>query len=250
MEQSVQKILQRIRSDQPVVLNLTNNVTINFVANSLLALGAAPIMTSCSEEIEELVQLSQAVYLNIGTLDAPFIDLCLSAIQYAKIYKKPIILDPVGAGATRIRTETAMRFMRESSIIRGNASEIMALSASHHATKGVESVHSTTQAQKSAIELAKDLGCTIIVSGAIDLVTNGFETEHFNYGSPIMTRITGMGCAMTAIVAAFSAVESNMTHASQCATYYVGYCGWQASNQTQSPGSFQAIFLDFLHHSS
>ena len=247
--EKIKKNLLALRKNAPLIVNLTNYVTMDFVANALLALGASPIMTLCNEELEELVICADAVTINLGTLDNDFTQKTLRIAELAKHLKKPIILDPVGAGATRIRTETAKNLMHSSSIIRGNASEIIALSGGKSLTKGVESYNTIGEAKIIAAELATELNCCIIVSGAVDFVTEGINARESSiaYGSPIMKYVTGMGCAMTSIVAAFAAGKEDFFESSQMATYYVGLCGELAAQNTQFPGSFRTEFLNTLY---
>lgn len=240
-------LIEKIRATKPLALNLTNYVTMDMIANSLLALGAPPIMTVCDEELEELISITGSLYINIGTLDTAFIQRCHAAIEIAASLKKPIILDPVGAGASRIRTETATAMLPHADIIRGNASEILALQNASSQTKGVETRHTTSDASDTAVEIAKTYDCTVVISGPIDFVTNGTATRDIPYGSTLMPLITGMGCTLTAVIAAFHAVESNAFEAARAATTYFGLCGQYAGHITKHPGSFRTAFIDMLH---
>lgn len=243
----VAKIIQHLRKQQPLVLNLTNVVTMDFVANCLLAVGAAPIMSLCEEELEELVALSSALYINIGTLDASFIRLAQHAVACATKLRKPIILDPVGAGATRIRSEIAHSLMPHATIIRGNASEIMALGKASFSTKGVEAICGTEEAEGIAVRLAKEMKSVVVVSGAVDVITDGERVERCAHGSAMMKTVTGMGCSMTAIIAAVRAVLDDSFEAARIGTTYVGLCGEMASQHHKSPASFKSTFIDLLY---
>ena len=243
----ITSLIKRLRTTKPLVLNLTNYVTMDIMANSLLALGAPPIMTVCDEELEELIHISGSVYINIGTLDTAFIQRCHAASAIAVALQKPIILDPVGAGASRIRTETAITIMPHVDIVRGNASEILALKNTASQTQGVEAIHTTSDASQTAIETAKTYDCTVVISGPVDFITNGSDTNHIPYGSPLMPLITGMGCALTAVIAAFHAVESNAFAAATAATTYFGVCGQYAGHIAKHPGTFRTAFIDTLH---
>ena len=246
MINKINTALAKLRQTKPLVLCLTNYVTMDFMANSLLALGAAPIMSCATEEIEELIKIAQAVNINIGTLNAEFIARCEVAIKFAQRYGKPIVLDPVGAGASLLRTASARRLMVFTDIIRGNASEIMALMEDEHQTHGVESTQQVQNAKDIAFKLAKTLGCTVVVSGEEDFVTDGSRQELLKFGSPIMSRITGMGCALTAVIAAFRAVMPDPFSAAAIATAYFGLCGNLAHSKTNQPGTFRAAFIDAL----
>lgn len=247
MIEGIEENIINLRKNKPLILNLTNYVTMDFMANALLAIGAAPIMSTCQEELEELVAMAMAININIGTLDNAFIEKSLMAAELAQKYQKPLILDPVGAGATRIRTKTARDLIPFATIVRGNASEIIALSGISSNTKGVESVNTTDDAKNAAIALANFHQCTIVVSGAIDFITDKTSTTEVAYGSELMPLVTGMGCAMTAIISAFRAVVNDSFEASNLATHYFNLCGELTALNDRHPASFQAHFIDHLH---
>ncbi|MGL4859388.1 MAG: hydroxyethylthiazole kinase [Enterobacteriaceae bacterium] len=232
---------------RPLVVNLTNQVTMDFMANALLATGATPIMTVCAQELDELVQLAHSINLNIGTLDSEFIQRINSAAQLARQYGKPVILDPVGAGASQIRTQTARELLPLVDIVRGNASEIMALANISHSTQGVESVNSTDEAKQAALTLACQHNITVVISGAVDFITDGQRQEEVHLGSALMPLVTGMGCTLTAVVAAFRALFSDSMTASLLATRYFTLCGMLAEQKSTLPGSFRTHFIDALY---
>jgi hydroxyethylthiazole kinase len=238
---------KELKKAKPLVLNLTNYVTMDFMANALLAIGAAPIMTVCDEELEELVRIASSINLNIGTLDAAFNKRCAKTISMAKKYQKPLVLDPVGAGSTRIRTHTAKAFLEHVDIVRGNASEIMALAAASGNTHGVETTNTTTQAKESARELATRYGITVVISGPVDFITDGKQETAIPFGSPIMSLVTGMGCTLTAVIAAFRGVTDNSFRSAQLACAYYGLCGQLAGTKAKHPGAFRTAFIDTLH---
>ncbi len=244
----IAKTIFEIKKTKPLILNLTNFVTMDFVANCLLAIGAAPIMCVYEEELEELIKLSAVIYINIGTLNDEFIHLATKAQIISSKYNKPIILDPVGAGATKIRTEISKKIAATAKIIRGNASEIMALNNESFASKGVEAVHSTDAVTDIADNLAKHLKNTIVVSGAIDYITNGTKKAQLAFGSPIMQNVTGMGCALTATLAAFLAVAEDPYDAGIIGSKYFSLCGQITSQNHKNPGSFKASFIDELYN--
>jgi hydroxyethylthiazole kinase len=247
MISSMRAAITDLRQQKPLVLCLTNYVTMDFVANSLLALGAAPLMSVCDAELEELISIAHAVTLNIGTLDDAFIARCHTAISLAQRYQKPVILDPVGAGASKIRTHTARQFMQHANIVRGNASEMMALLDDETQSLGVETLNSTQQAKEHASTLAHQLNCTVVVSGAEDFIVHGQQQICLTFGSALMPLVTGMGCALTAIVAAFHAVTPDSFEAARLATVYVGLCGQLAETKAQKPSSFRSAFIDALY---
>ncbi len=245
---SLEKALTQLRQLKPLVLCLTNQVTMDFMANCLLSLGAAPIMTQDARELNELMQICHALNLNIGTLDMEFIERASTAIHLAQTYHKPIILDPVGAGATQIRTASSRSLLVSAHIIRGNASEIMAIVDNVNKTLGVESTHQVSDAALSATLLAKRHQCTVVVSGEQDFVTDGQRDDLLLFGSPLMPLVTGMGCALTAVIAAFKAVIPDPYEAARLATAYFGLCGHLAARKTDKPGSFRTHFIDELYN--
>lgn len=247
MFDDLEKALVQLRQLKPLVLCLTNHVTMDFMANGLLSLGAAPIMTQDPRELDELVQISHVVNLNIGTLDQDFIERANRVAQLAEKYHKPIVLDPVGAGATRVRTSSSRELMNYADIVRGNASEIMALLEDGKKTLGVESTHPVNDAIHSASLLARDLQCTVVVSGEQDFLTDGHREAFLAFGSSLMPLVTGMGCTLTAVIAAFQAVIPNAYEAAYLATAYFSLCGSLAARKTDKPGSFRTFFIDELY---
>jgi hydroxyethylthiazole kinase len=238
-------ILHAVHHTKPLVLHLTNYVTMDLVANGLLAIGSAPLMSMCTQELEELIMLSRAVVINLGTLNTAFIKQCHHAVQCAKHYQKYVILDPVGAGASTLRTQTARALLPYAAVVKGNASEILALEKDHASTLGVESTHTMDVAQQTAITLAQQHACTVVISGPEDYITNGQHNCLLTGGSPLMARITGMGCLLTSMIAAFHAVHANAFEAAQCAVASMNRCGQMVTES--SPGSYRTAFIDALY---
>ena len=251
MIDEIKNALSNIKRQKPLILCLTNFVTMEFVANSLLALGAAPIVSTCEDEVEELIKISSAVYINIGTLNSDFIELIKKAARLAVKYEKPVVLDPVGAGATELRTEIGRLMLSFSGITRGNASEIIALKSSIQTTYGVEATNTTCDAKEIAKFLAlnskKNTKKAIMVSGPVDFITDGNQSCEVPFGSSIMQLVTGMGCSVTAVIAAFNAVLKDSFEVSKIAAHYFALCGQIASKNHKSPGTFKTAFLDQLH---
>ncbi len=246
--EGLEQAVALVREKKPLVLNLTNSVTQDFIANSLLALGASPIMSQDIREIEELTAISGAVNINIGTLDEAFDQRALQACTMAQKYNKPVILDPVGVGASAVRNDLARLVLEFASIVRGNASEIMALHAQSkiQITKGVDSLHQVTDAVQAARTLASPEKKIIAVSGAEDFITDGTQEVYLPYGSPFMPQVTGMGCALTSVIAAFRAAIDDPYKATVYATTYFGMTGQQAEKNAAGPGSFRVNFIDAL----
>lgn len=240
-------IHQKIQKQKPIILNLTNTVTQDFMANNLLALGASPIMSQDINELGELISISQAININIGTLDKDFSKNALFAAKTANNLDTPLILDPVGAGASKSRTSLAISIAKHSNIIRGNASEIIALGSQNHKTAGVESVHLVSESQEIAQDLANLYNNTIVISGKTDLTINRESRFTCDFGVELMTRVTGMGCALTAVIAAFAAVEKNYTIASHLALIYYTLCAEQAYKIATTPAKFKIEFIDSIY---
>jgi hydroxyethylthiazole kinase len=240
--------LRRLREKRPLIHNITNYVVMNFTANALLAAGASPVMAHAPEEVEEMVSFAGALVLNIGTLTNDWIDSMLKAGRCANQLKIPIILDPVGAGATRLRTESAKRLMSELSInvVRGNASEVLSLAKDGSRTKGVDSVHRVEEAADAAGLLAEELKTTLAITGAVDLITDGVRIRRVYNGHELMGYVTGTGCAATALIGAFLAVDPDAVEATATALSYFGLAGEKAAASEKAPGSFQIALLDAL----
>lgn len=249
MVNAMHTLVKRIKDDNPLILNVTNYVSMNFVANGLLSIGASPVMSHAEEELDELIALSKAVVINPGTLNPLFVARCERACRAANQRGVPVILDPVGAGATRYRTDTCLRLMTDYqiAIIRGNASEILALSGQTGGTKGVDSVAGSEEAVLGATALSRQYLATVVVSGKKDLVTDGDALFFSERGSALMPMITGTGCLLTAVIGAFHTVEKNRAAAAHAAVEFYGMCGEKAEKQSAGPGTFRAHFLDALH---
>ncbi|MGC8605806.1 MAG: hydroxyethylthiazole kinase, partial [Desulfomonilaceae bacterium] len=203
--------LKRIRETRPLVHCISNFVAMNSTANVLLAMGASPIMAHALEEMEDISAISSSLVINIGTLSKPWIESMEAAAKLAHNLEKPFVLDPVGSGATKFRTNTACKIAKSTtpSVIRGNASEIISIARAESKTRGVDSVNTTEDAIESALFLAKSLKNVVAITGAKDFVTDGKRSLVINGGSPTMALVTGTGCAASVIVGAFLAVESD-----------------------------------------
>lgn len=249
MIEKISMLKRRISQDRPLILNITNAVTTDFIANGLLSVGASPIMSHALCEMEELVNMVAAVVINIGTLDDAFVTLADETAKLANLLKKPIILDPVGAGATHYRTTVCKQLLsqRDIAIIRGNAGEIMALSGDVLHTKGVDSTIGTEFAIESAQMLARHYDVVVAMSGATDVIADTIRVEQVARGSALMPLITGTGCLLSAVVASFYAVHQDPFEASFFASYFYAVCGERAALKTSLPGSFKVHFLDALH---
>lgn len=242
--------LKKLREKKPLVHNITNFVVMNYTANILLAIGASPVMSHAQEEVEEMVSLASALVLNIGTLTPDWIESMVRAGKKANKFNIPIILDPVGSGATSLRTESVRRLIKELSIkvIRGNASEVLSIVRRESGTKGVDSVHSVDDASETALAIAQELGITLVITGEVDLITDGERTLRVYNGHRMMGVLTGTGCAATAIIAAFLTVDNDPVTASATALAYFGLAGEIGAKISQGPGSFMTASLDALYN--
>ncbi|MDY3979325.1 MAG: hydroxyethylthiazole kinase [Tidjanibacter sp.] len=239
-----------VRRRSPLVHNITNYVTMNNSANALLAVGASPVMAHATEEMDEMVAIAGALVLNIGTLDKEWIEGMMTAGKAAHRLGKPIVLDPVGAGATSFRTQTAWRIIDacHPTIIRGNGSEIMALVSADVRSKGVDSSASSDSALDSAKELAARTGAIVSISGPRDYITDGNRVETISNGASIMTAVTGLGCTASALTGAFAAVVEDKLVAATCAMAVMGIAGERAAACSKGSGSMQLNFLDELYN--
>lgn len=241
--------VERIRAERPLVHNITNLVVMNLTANALLALGASPVMAHAAEEVAEMAGIAGSLVLNIGTLDRPWVESMRLAAAAAMAKGIPIVLDPVGAGATRFRTETARELLEyfRPAVLRGNASEIRALALAESATKGVDSRHDSSDALAAAGALVERFGCVVSVSGPVDIIVGGPGLVRVANGHPLMPKVTGLGCTASALTGAFAAVDPSPVRAAAHAMAVMGVAGEMAAEGAAGPASFQARFLDALH---
>ncbi|HSV57129.1 MAG TPA: hydroxyethylthiazole kinase [Magnetospirillaceae bacterium] len=241
--------LAAIRDNRPLIHNITNLVVMNTSANALLAVGASPVMAHAEEEVADMVALAGALVINIGTLDSRWEPAMHKAMARAMALGVPIVLDPVGAGATPYRDAAVARLLETAvpSIIRGNASEIRAvLGSAGSGTKGVDSRHSSDESAPDAEALSRARGCTVCMSGATDYIAGGDVLVLVHNGHPSMTRVTGLGCAASALCGAFLAVNPSATAAAAHAMLVMGIAGEIAAELAQGPGTLQLHFLDAL----
>lgn len=241
--------VQNVRKHNPLVLNITNYVVMNNTANALLAIGASPLMSHAKPEIESLAKISNALVINIGTLDDKWIESMQLASSFFNTLNKPWVLDPVGAGATNYRTTTATLLLHNKpTVIRGNASEIMALAnANCSESKGVDSQNKSTEALEAGKLLAKKHNTIVCISGAIDYVISSTQIASVKNGHPLMTKVTGLGCTSTAIIGAFVGCSSNYFEAALSAVVLLSVVGEIAEKQSKGPGSLQINILDLLY---
>ena len=241
--------IQQIRTNAPLVHNITNYVVMNTTANALLAIGASPVMAHAREEVAQMAGIASALVINIGTLSGPWVQSMAAAMQVAAAREIPIILDPVGVGATAYRTQTANQLMATAvpAVIRGNASEIIALVVSGAATKGVDATAAAESALTAGQTLHETTGSTVCISGETDYIIGGETIVSISNGHPLMPRVTGLGCTATAICGAFAAVNLNSRVAAAHALATMGIAGEMAAEKADGPATFQTAFIDSLY---
>ncbi|KXH79737.1 hydroxyethylthiazole kinase [Sporosarcina sp. HYO08] len=242
--------LNDIKQKNPLIHCLTNIVVANFQANGLLALGASPIMADSIEEAAEVAAFSSAVLVNIGTLDPASVDAMIAAGKSANEHGKPLVLDPVGVGATAFRKRTVEKMLGELKVtlIRGNAAEIAAIAGVEWSSKGVDAGDGTANLDVAAQKVAKQYGCIVAVTGETDIVTDGVQLIRITGGHPLMSRVTGTGCLLSAVSAAFLAVGNDrpLEAVAESLAFYKK-AGEIAAGEAKGPGDFEVQFLNALY---
>jgi len=245
----VRENLDNVRLKRPLVHNITNFVVMNSSANILLAQGAQPVMAHAYNEVEDMVSIANSLVLNIGTLTDDWVESMILAGKKANELGIPVIFDPVGAGATKLRTEKSEKILSNVGItvLRGNASEINAIAGAAGA-RGVDSVHTIEDVMANAPKIARAQDCIVAISGERDLITDGDRIVRVANGRPIMTMVTGLGCGLSATVAAFIGANDNIFEATVSAFGFYNIAGEVAFEKTHYPGSFEAAFIDALNY--
>jgi hydroxyethylthiazole kinase len=241
--------LRRLRDAKPLVHQITNYVVMNETANATLALGALPVMAHAREEVEEMVQLAGALVLNIGTLSPHWVDAMLAAGRKANELGVPVVLDPVGAGATTYRTETAKRILDEVgvTVLRGNVGEVATLVGVAAEVRGVESIDAGGDAADVARSAARSLGVVASVTGPVDHVSDGETVLAVSNGHPLLAAITGTGCMSSTVTGCFLAVNRDrpLDGAAEALVAF-GVAGEDAAAGARGPGSFHVALYDAL----
>lgn len=239
--------LARMRAAQPLVHNITNFVVMNATANALIAAGASPAMIHAPEEAGEFAAIASALVVNIGTLAPMWVEGMLAATAGARAAGRPWILDPVGVGATAYRRATVARLLEEKpAVIRGNASEILAVAGGVASGRGVDSTAASDTAATAAAGLARSTGAVVVVSGAVDLVTDGGRSVEIANGTPLLARVTGTGCTATALIGAYLGARIPAFEAAVAGMCHLGIAGEIAAEGEPGPGSFAVRLVDAL----
>jgi len=244
----VYSVLSQVREKKPLVHHLTNWVTIYDCAQITRATGALPVMAHAPEEVEEMVSLAGALVLNIGTLTTEFIDSMVLAGRKANEKGIPVILDAVGAGATKFRTEKSLELMEKVrfAVIKGNSSEIGTLAGAKALTRGVEAESVEGSLKELAAKLAKERNCAVVITGPEDIVSNGEKTFGVKNGHKMMGKVVGTGCMAASVLGAFNAVETDSLKASVSALVAYEIAGEIAAQKTNKPMQFKLELMDSL----
>lgn len=245
------KLREKIQGTSPLIHNITNVVVTNFTANGLYAIGASPVMAYAEEEVEDMAKMAQALVLNIGTLTKREVHAMLLAGKAANEIGTPIVLDPVGVGATTFRTETAKQLLTDLdvAVIRGNAGEIVNLTDRAVEMRGVDSTAKMDNAVTIAKEVANRWHAIVALTGEIDIITDGNQVYTVDNGHFLQSKITGAGCLLSSVVGAFVSVHDHLLEAVTSAVIFYGISAQVAAEQSPNmgPGHFQVHFLDALY---
>jgi len=242
-------LLERIRSQKPVVHHLTNWVTIYDCANIVKVLGASPVMAHAKEEVAQMAKIASSLVLNIGTLTIDFVEAMKVAARSANEKGIPVVLDVCGAGATDLRDKKSFELLDEVriDIIKGNSSEIARISGESVRTKGVDAV----EVEKDLIEIAKKLAlkrkCTVVITGKEDIISDGKNLYIVKNGHPMMTHVVGTGCMATSVIGAFAAVEKDLAYAATAGLVCFEIAAECAAKTSAGPATFKEKMFDCLY---
>lgn len=242
--------LEAIRRNRPLVHSLTNFVVMNETANVILCIGALPIMSHAKEEVQEMVGVAGALVLNIGTLTPDWIDAMELAGKRANKNGIPVVLDPVGAGATKLRTDSCRRLLDKVkiSVVRGNAAEVATLAGMSAEIRGVESISALGTSEVIATEFALRSGVTAAITGPVDVVSDGKRTAKISNGHVMLSKVVGTGCMSSVMVASFAAVDSDPFLAAVGGLTAFGIAGEMAASVSgDRPGTFHAEIYNALY---
>lgn len=241
------RTLQLIREKKPLIHHITNWVTIYDCAQITRNVGALPVMAHAKEEVEDMVGIASALVLNIGTLTPELIDSMLLAGKAANKKGIPVILDAVGCGATRLRTESTARLLREVavSIIKGNAGEIATIAGVNAEVRGVESIGHAGDIKDTVRAVSKkNNNAVVVVTGAVDHIGQEDEVVECHRGHAVMGKVVGTGCMSASVLASFAAVSKDLFRSSVEAMDFYGACGEAAAKKSDAPLAFKQLFLD------
>ena len=244
---SLKELFAALRNSRPLIHHITNYVTVNDCANITLCIGASPVMADAIEEMEEMTSIAGALVLNIGTLNSRTVESMLLAGRVAREKDIPIILDPVGAGATSYRTKTSQTLIEElcPSVIKGNAGEISVLAGAGGVVKGVDSCDAADDLISVCKSLARETGAVVVATGKNDIATDGITSYSVSNGHELMDKVSGTGCMLSSVTGSFSAVASDLLTASVAAAAAFGIAGERAAaDKSYGPYSFRTMLFD------
>lgn len=247
LNETIARDYETLRREKPLIHHITNFVVMNETANLTLCLGALPVMAHAKQEVEEMVAAAGALLLNIGTLTPELIDSMVIAGKRANELGIPIVLDPVGVGATTLRTDSAQRILSETdvSIVRGNCAEISILAGLGGEIKGVESLGSDEKVVEVAKEFASKSQCVVAVTGKEDIVCDGERIAIVKNGDPMLATVTGTGCMATTAIAGFAAIQEDTFLASIGGLVTFGLAGEHAAEKSgDAPGTFHTALYN------
>jgi hydroxyethylthiazole kinase len=250
MRPTAYDLLDRVRQQKPVVHHLTNWVTIYDCAQVVKTLDASPVMAHAREEAAEMAQIASALVLNIGTLTVDFVEAMKLAAHSANKKGIPVILDVCGAGATALRDRKSLELLNEVRIdvIKGNASEVARISGESVKMRGVDATEVSGDLVALAEKLAAQRKATVVITGKVDIATDGRQTHLVKNGHPLMTRVVGTGCMATSVIGAFTAVEPDLSLASACALACYEIAAELAAEKACGPASFKERLFDCLYN--
>jgi len=250
MKPSPYQILEKVRQQMPVVHHITNWVTIYDCAQIVKTLGASPVMAHAREEVAEMATIASAVVLNIGTLTGELVEAMKLAAKTANDRKIPVVLDACGAGATRLRDQKCLELLDQVRIdvLKGNASEIARLAGQQVATRGVDATDVAGDLGVVGVQFARQRNLTVVITGNVDVVSNGTRTWFVRNGHPMMSGVVGTGCMAASVIGAFAAVEGDLACAAASALACYGIAGELAAETAPGPASFKTRLFDCLHH--
>jgi len=243
-------ILEKVKAKNPLVHHITNYVTVNDCANIVLALGGSPVMADDKKEVEEMVSIASSLVLNIGTLNERTIESFILAGKKANKLNIPVILDPVGVGATSLRNKVVEKILKEVklSVLRGNMSEIKNICGIEALTRGVDSIDSSLDGgEEIAIDLAKRLNCTVVITGAVDIISDGEKVYYINNGHEMLSSITGTGCMASSLIGVCCGTGANNLYGAIAGITIMGIAGEKAQKrlkENEGLGSFKVYLMD------
>jgi len=255
INEKIIRLLSEVKRKKPLVHNITNYVTVNDCANIILAIGGSPVMADAVEEVEDMISIASALVINIGTLNNRTVAAMILAGKKANEKGIPVVLDPVGVGATTFRKQVALKLIREInfSVIRGNMAEIKVLSGIEALSKGVDSEESLNDGKQVAKDLARALKTVVAITGVIDYISDGEKVISINNGHEILTKVTGTGCMTTCLIGVYAGVTKDYITAATAGIMTMGIAGEKAFaelTKTEGSGSFKVLLMDNIYNFS